>query len=339
MLQIAGGCLIPVMKTLENLFDQAGKCLKRIVLPESDDPRIMEAALAVSRQRLARVILLTNHRPPSTSDHNGYIEFINPETSARKNDYIERLLERGQRRGMLRTEAETRIRDPLAFAMVMVASGDADGCVAGAANRTSDVVRNALQIIGASPGTSLVSSFFIMQHDLPHQAVQGAALYADCALVIDPDPPQLAGIAIASADSAVSLLGLDPKVCLLSFSTSGSASHPHVDKVIQAGQIIREQRPDIALMSEVQFDAAIIPEILQRKAPEMKVQAPANVFIFPDLQSANIGYKIAQRIGGVQAIGPVLQGLDRPVNDLSRGCSVDDIVQLVCVTSVQASAR
>ncbi len=326
------------MKTFEKLFDQARQRRRRIVLPESDDPRIMEAALAVSRQRLAGIILLTKRRLPPSSDPNGYIEVIDPETSVRKDDYIEKLLELNQRRGMLRAEAETRIRDPLAFAMVMVASGDADGCVAGAANRTSDVVRNALQIIGASPGTSLVSSFFIMQHDLPHQAVQGATLYADCALVIDPDPPQLAGIAIASADSAVSLLGLDPKVCLLSFSTSGSASHPHVDKVIQAGQIIREKRPDIALMSEVQFDAAVIPEILERKAPGVQVQAPANVFIFPDLQSANIGYKIAQRIGGVQAIGPVLQGLNRPVNDLSRGCGVDDIVQLVCVTAVQASA-
>ncbi len=312
---------------------------QRIVLPESDDPRVVEAAMEISRQRLAEVILLTNHKPLPNSDHSERLEVIDPETSARRNDYVEKLLERGRHRGMLRTEAEARIREPLAFAMAMVASGDADGCVAGAANRTSDVVRNALQIIGARPGAGLVSSFFIMQHDLPHQAVQGAALYADCALVIDPDSSQLAEIAIASADNAVSLAGLEPKVCLLSFSTAGSASHPHVDKVIRAGQIIQEKRPDIALMSEVQFDAAVIPEILQRKAPGIKVQAPANVFIFPDLQSANIGYKIAQRIGGVQAIGPILQGLARPVNDLSRGCSVDDIVQLVCVTSVQAGAE
>ena len=305
-------------------------------MPESDDPRIMEAAMSVSRQRLAGIILLGKHRLPADTEH---VEVIDPETSARKSDYIESLMKLNQRGGMIRAEAEAQIKDPLVFGMLMVASGDADGCVAGAVNRTSDVVRNALRIIGTSPGISLVSSFFIMQHDLPHQAIQGTALYADCALVIDPDPPQLAGIATASADSAISLAGLDPKVCLLSFSTSGSANHPHVDKVIRAGQIIREKRPDIALMSEVQFDAAVIPEILERKAPGIAVQAPANVFIFPDLQSANIGYKIAQRIGGVKAIGPVLQGLNRPVNDLSRGCSVDDIVQLVCVTSVQASAR
>ena len=323
------------MKTFEKLFAQAGKQRRRIVLPEADDPRIMQAAMSISRQRLATIILLGNRKLPPNTEH---VEVIDPLTSARKSDYIEKLLELNRRRGMTLTEAQSRIGDPLVFAMLMVACGDADGCVAGAVNRTSDVVRGALQIIGASPGISQVSSFFIMQHNLPHQAVQGTALYADCALVIDPDPPQLASIAIASADSAISLLGLDPKVALLSFSTCGSASHPHVDKVVRAGQIIREKRPDIALMSEVQFDAAVIPEILARKASDTSVRAPANIFIFPDLQSANIGYKIAQRIGGVTAIGPVLQGLDRPVNDLSRGCSVDDIVQLVCVTSVQASA-
>ena len=324
------------MRTFEILFDRARKSRRRIVLPESDDPRILEATMEISRQRLAGIILLGNHKLPSNTDH---VEVIDPQTSARKSDYIKKLLDLNQRRGMIRAEAEARIKDPLVFGMLMVASGDADGCVAGAVNRTSDVVRAALQIIGAKPGIKLVSSFFIMQHDLPHQAVQGTTLYADCALVVDPDPTQLAEIAVASADSAISLLGLDPTVCLLSFSTAGSASHPNVDKVIRAGRIISEKRPDIALMSEVQFDAAVIPEILERKAPGIKVQAPANVFIFPDLQSANIGYKIAQRIGGVNAIGPVLQGLNRPVNDLSRGCSVDDIVQLVCVTSVQASAQ
>ncbi len=324
------------MKTFEKLFAQAATYRRRIVLPEADDPRIVAATGEISRQRLATIILLGK---PALRAHTKQVEVVDPETSARKNDYTEKLLELNQRRGMLRTEAESRIRDPLVFAMLMVACGDADGCVAGAVNRTSDVVRNALQIIGTGADAGLVSSFFIMQHDLPHQAFQGTALYADCALVIDPDPPRLAGIAIASADSAVSLLGLEPKVCLLSFSTCGSASHPHVDKVIRAGQIVRQTRPDIALISEVQFDAAVIPEILERKAPGSQIRAPANVFIFPDLQSANIGYKIAQRIGGVRAVGPVLQGLARPVNDLSRGCSVDDIVQLVCVTSVQASAR
>ena len=175
-----------------------------------------------------------------------------------------------------------------------------------------------------------------MEHDLPHQAFQGTALYADCAMVIDPDPEQLASIAMDTADSARALAGIEPRVALLSFSTAGSAEHDFVDKVRKAGDIVAKRRPDIALMTEVQFDAAIVPEILERKAPDIDVPAPANVFIFPDLQSANIGYKIAQRIGGVQATGPVLQGLRLPVNDLSRGCSVVDIVNLVAVTAVQS---
>lgn len=218
----------------------------------------------------------------------------------------------------------------------MVRSGDADGMVAGATHPTADVVRSALQIIGMKKGSKIVSSFFLMEHTLPHQAFQGTAIYADCGMVIDPDADTLACIAMDSADSAADLVEIDPKVALLSFSTAGSAEHSHVDKVRNAGKIINELRPDIKLMTEVQFDAAILPEILQKKAPNIQISAPANVFIFPDLQSGNIGYKIAQRIGGVQAIGPILQGLGRPINDLSRGCSIDDIVNLVAVTSVQA---
>ncbi len=226
--------------------------------------------------------------------------------------------------------------DPLMLGAAMVRGNLADGLVAGAVHTTADVVRSALQIIGMRRNSRIVSSFFLMEHALPHQPFQGTALYADCAMVIDPDPDQLASIAIDTADSARNLAGIEPKVALLSFSTAGSAEHPFVDKVRSAGRLVAAQRPDIALMTEVQFDAALIPAILQRKAPAIHLTAPANVYIFPDLQSANIGYKIAQRIGGVQAIGPILQGLKLPVNDLSRGCSTQDIVNLAAVTAVQS---
>ncbi len=264
------------------------------------------------------------------------VDIIDTTADGRVENLAEVIAEARKHKGVTLQQAMTLATDPLMAGAAMVRAGLADGMVAGAAHPTADVVRAALQLIGMGANSRIVSSFFLMEHNLPHQSIQGTALYADCAMVIDPDAEQLASIAIDTADSARSLAGIDPRVALLSFSTAGSAEHAYVDKVRQAAAIISERRPDIALMPEVQFDAAIIPEILARKAPDIDVPAPANVFIFPDLQSANIGYKIAQRIGGVQATGPVLQGLRLPVNDLSRGCSVEDIFNLVAVTAVQA---
>ena len=330
------------MSTLEQIIQSAISNPRKIVLPEASDPRIIEAASLISERNIATVILIGNQESVTRLAADlevslDGVEIIDPESSDNFTRYQSLVCEKRKHKGVTESQAEKMLHDPLTFGATMVMAGDAHGCVAGAINTTSNVVRVALQLIGMKPDSDLVSSFFIMEHELPHQAFRGTALYADCALVIDPDADQLANIAIDTADSARSLVEIEPVVALLSFSTAGSASHANVSKVKMAGKLIADKRPDIPLMTEVQFDAAIIPDILKQKAPNIKIAAPANTFIFPDLQSGNIGYKIAQRIGGVKAIGPILQGLKQPVNDLSRGCIVDDIVQLVAVTSVQSN--
>ena len=333
------------MNALEQITAQAAADRKKIVLPEGVDARVLAAAGRVAERGLAEIVVLGNPGDVAAlaevenldlSAFGNAIRVIDPQQNDDAEKYAEILVRARKSKGMTHQCALEQIRSPLTLGVCMVACGDADGCVAGAANTTSDVVRAALQIVGVKHQNGLVSSFFIMQHDLPHQAIQGPAIFADCAMVIDPDAGQLAQIAIDSSDSAVALLSIKPRVALLSFSTAGSAQHPQVSKVREAGEIIARRRADLELIPEVQFDAAVIPEILRHKAPEIQTQAPANIFIFPDLQSANIGYKIAERIGGVRAVGPVLQGLARPVNDLSRGCRIEDIVTLVAVTAVQA---
>lgn len=332
------------MNSIQRIIQQAQANLQNIVLPEAEDARIIEAASIVTARSIASITLL-GARPiiESTAAQAGLdlggINIIDPREQAYQRKYSEVLYQARRHKGMTIAQATPAITAPLLMAATMVAANDAAGMVAGATHATADVVRNALQMVGMRASSKIVSSFFLMQHHLPHQALQGTAIYADCGLVIAPDAEQLACIAIDSATSATTIAGIAPKVALLSFSTAGSAEHASVDKVRAAGAIVAKKRPDIPLMTEVQFDAAILPDILQHKAPQIKVAAPANVLIFPDLQSGNIGYKIAQRIGGVQAIGPILQGLKRPINDLSRGCSVDDIINLVAVTAVQAATN
>lgn len=331
-----------MMNTLSKIIDTAKSRTRRVVLPEGTDRRVIEAASIIVEQKIAQVILIGNPNQIDAVAKDGSFDIsgvsvINPADSDQQQEMASVLYEARKHKGISETEALAMISNPLLMGASMVRAGMADGMVAGATHPTADVVRSALQLVGKKPGSKIVSSFFLMQHELSHQAIQGTALYADCGMVIEPNPEELACIAIDSADSAADLAGIDPKVALLSFSTAGSAEHANVTRVREAGDIVSRLRPDIKLMTEVQFDAAIIPEILEKKAPQIKIPAPANVFIFPDLQSGNIGYKIAQRIGGVQAIGPVLQGLTKPINDLSRGCSVDDIVNLVAVTAVQAS--
>ncbi len=339
------------MNALEQIAAQATRLTKKIVLPEGGDERVVRAAEQVVAQGLAEIILLGNteevaalaktQQPQRTQRTQENFQVMDTQRNANSEKYAEVLRRAQTRRGkrMTRAQARQQIQHPLHWAMCMVACGDADGCVAGTRHSTADVVRAALQIVGMQAGCNLASSFFIMQPEPSHQALRGAVIFADCALVIDPDAAQLARIAMDSTDSAVALLGLQPRLALLSFSTAGSAEHPQVSKVREAGNIIAQQRPELALIPEVQFDAAVIPEILRRKAPAIQTEAPANIFIFPDLQSANIGYKIAERLGAVRAVGPILQGLRRPVNDLSRGCCVADIVQLVAVTAVQAQVQ
>lgn len=331
-----------MMNTLSKIIDTAKSRTGRVVLPEGTDRRVIEAASIIVDQKIAEVILIGNPNEIDAIAKDGSFDIsgvsvINPADSDQQQEMASVLYEARQHKGISEARALAMISNPLLMGASMVRAGMTDGMVAGATHPTADVVRSALQLVGKKSDSKIVSSFFLMQHELSHQAIQGTALYADCGMVIEPNAEELACIAIDSADSAADLAGIDPKVALLSFSTAGSAEHANVTRVREAGDIVSRLRPDIKLMTEVQFDAAIIPEILEKKAPQIKITAPANVFIFPDLQSGNIGYKIAQRIGGVQAIGPVLQGLNKPINDLSRGCSVADIVNLVAVTAVQAS--
>jgi phosphate acetyltransferase len=330
------------MNTLSQIIELAVSKNKRVVLPEGNDPRVIEAGTIIVDRGIARPTLLGDRDEIESIAKNSAInpdglEIVDPSDPHQQINLAPTLHDARKHKGVSEADALSMIADPLLMGASMVRAGLADGMVAGATHTTAEVVRSALQLVGKKPGSKIVSSFFLMQHDLPHQAFRGTALYADCAMVIEPNAEELACIAIDSADSAINLASIEPKVALLSFSTAGSAEHANVSRVRQAGTIVAESHPDIALMTEVQFDAAILPEILEKKAPDISVGAPANVFIFPDLQSGNIGYKIAQRIGGVQAIGPILQGLNKPINDLSRGCSVDDIVNLVAVTAVQAS--
>lgn len=331
------------MNALEQIAARASEHQKTIVLPEGADARVLSAAAQAAGRGLAEIVVLGDPDESAAlarSQGHGLdpLKVLDPRRNDRAEEHADLLLKARAGHGMTRAGALLAVRAPLTLAMCMVAGGEADGCVAGAAHLTADVVRAALRIVGVKRDGGLVSSFFIMQHDLPHQALRGPAVFADCAMVIDPDAAQLARIAIDTADSAARLVRLTPRVALLSFSTAGSARHPFVDKVQQAGALVAEQRPHLELLAEVQFDAAVVPDILRRKAPGIGGQAPANVFIFPDLQSANIAYKVAERIGGAEAVGPILQGLRRPVNDLSRGCAVEDIVNLIAVTAVQACA-
>lgn len=331
------------MELINQIKQKAAKLNMRIVLPEGSEDRTLKATEIILKEGIARIILLGDEADVKNKANELGVtiagaSIVNPKTDTRRNKYAEMMVEIRKSKGLTMEEALRLLDDPLYFGPVMIKAGDADGELAGAINATGDVLRPAFQFVKTLPGSSVVSGAFLMFVNEKF-GDQGVLVFADCAVMPDPDEKQLAEIAVTSARTAKAIIGMEPKVALLSFSTYGSAQHPLVDKVVKATQLAKELAPDLMIDGELQLDAAIIPEVGKLKAPQSKVAGNANVLVFPGLEAGNIGYKLVQRLAGAEAIGPVLQGMAAPINDLSRGCSVSDIVNMVAITANQAGSN
>ena len=318
-------------KFLDRMKETAKSDVKTIVLPEGEDQRTIDAAQKIVAEGIAKVIILGD---PEQIDVPG-ATVVDPATDERHEAYAQKFAELRARKGVTIEEARKQMNDATYFATMMVKMGDADGLVSGACHSTANTLRPALQIIKTAPGTKLVSAFFIMSTTTDF-GEDGTLLFADCGLNIDPSAEELSEIALASADSWRAFMSDEPRVAMLSYSTMGSAGGATAEKVQEATKLAHEKNAELSLDGDLQLDAALVPEVGKLKAPFSKVAGNTNILVFPNLEAGNIGYKLVQRFSGAEAYGPILQGIARPVNDLSRGCSADDIVGVVAITAVQA---
>ena len=331
------------MGFIDQIKERAKTCKKTIVLPETEDARTYEAAEAILKEGTAELILIGSETEIAKNKGNFDISgatIVDPATYEKTDSYIAKLVELRSKKGMTEEQArEILLTNYLYYGVMMVKMKDADGMVSGACHSSADTLRPCLQILKTKPGTKLVSAFFIVVVPDCDMGANGTFLFGDSGLEQNPDPEKLANIAISSADSFKLLVEKEPVVAMLSHSTKGSAKHADVDKVVEATKIAQELAPELALDGELQLDAAIVPSVGESKAPGSKVAGHANVLVFPDLDAGNIGYKLVQRLAKAEAYGPLTQGIAAPVNDLSRGCSAEDIVGVVAITAVQAQAE
>ncbi len=330
------------MSFIEDLKNKAKQNIKTIILTESEDKRVLQAAQKVKEEGFAKIILIGNKEDANKlAEENNIdisgIEIINPETSPKFEEYVNAFYELRKAKGMTLEKAKEMLKDNMYFGTMMIKEGDADGLVSGACHSTANTLRPALQILKTAPGTKLVSAFFLMVVPNCTYGENGIFVFGDSGLVENPNPEELAEIAISSSKSFKQLTGKEPKVAMLSYSTHGSAHSKLTEKVIEGTKLLKEKMPDLICDGELQLDAAIIPEISASKAPGSPVKGEANTLIFPNLDAGNIGYKLVQRLAKAEAYGPLCQGIAKPVNDLSRGCNSDDIVGVVAITAVQAN--